>query len=134
MRSNFVLRIRFILGVIILVALILLARLYFVQIIYGDDFSMRADRQYVRPNQNLFDRGSIFFKDKNGRLISGATLKTGFTVSINPSILKNPEVVYQSLSKIIKLDGKMFFARASKTRSEERRVGKECRSRWSPYH
>ena len=23
---------------------------------------------------------------------------------------------------------------ARKTRSEERRVGKECRSRWSPYH
>ena len=23
---------------------------------------------------------------------------------------------------------------ASTTRSEERRVGKECRSRWSPYH
>ena len=26
------------------------------------------------------------------------------------------------------------FAPASTTRSEERRVGKECRSRWSPYH
>ena len=26
--------------------------------------------------------------------------------------------------------GKPFMA----TRSEERRVGKECRSRWSPYH
>src|SRR2546422_3622705 len=25
-------------------------------------------------------------------------------------------------------------ARARSTRSEERRVGKECRSRWSPYH
>ena len=24
--------------------------------------------------------------------------------------------------------------RKSPTRSEERRVGKECRSRWSPYH
>ena len=23
---------------------------------------------------------------------------------------------------------------AAQTRSEERRVGKECRSRWSPYH
>ena len=23
---------------------------------------------------------------------------------------------------------------ANPTRSEERRVGKECRSRWSPYH
>src|SRR2546425_3862571 len=27
-----------------------------------------------------------------------------------------------------------FSAMASVTRSEERRVGKECRSRWSPYH
>src|SRR5258708_27234076 len=26
------------------------------------------------------------------------------------------------------------FDRAEETRSEERRVGKECRSRWSPYH
>ena len=25
-------------------------------------------------------------------------------------------------------------ARALEARSEERRVGKECRSRWSPYH
>ena len=24
--------------------------------------------------------------------------------------------------------------RVQKARSEERRVGKECRSRWSPYH
>src|SRR5216684_2466744 len=26
------------------------------------------------------------------------------------------------------------LARPSRKRSEERRVGKECRSRWSPYH
>src|SRR5258708_23501333 len=26
------------------------------------------------------------------------------------------------------------FIKAAKARSEERRVGKECRSRWSPYH
>ena len=29
-----------------------------------------------------------------------------------------------------KKDGKLILV----TRSEERRVGKECRSRWSPYH
>ena len=28
---------------------------------------------------------------------------------------------------------RVFFA-TNKSRSEERRVGKECRSRWSPYH
>ena len=27
-----------------------------------------------------------------------------------------------------------IFGRATQLRSEERRVGKECRSRWSPYH
>src|SRR6266542_5925175 len=27
-----------------------------------------------------------------------------------------------------------FLERAARPRSEERRVGKECRSRWSPYH
>src|SRR3712207_9210236 len=30
------------------------------------------------------------------------------------------------------IEGKRLFAACS--RSEERRVGKECRSRWSPYH
>ena len=44
-----------------------------------------------------------------------------------------------SLSKIIKfIIGSfpffMFFYLEAAERSEERRVGKECRSRWSPYH
>ena len=38
-------------------------------------------------------------------------------------ILKMPEVTYSQASPVILLG-----------RSEERRVGKECRSRWSPYH
>src|SRR2546426_12339284 len=32
------------------------------------------------------------------------------------------------------LDGLVRAARDTRARSEERRVGKECRSRWSPYH
>ena len=36
---------------------------------------------------------------------------------------------------IDRYQGKGCFVRSSSyTRSEERRVGKECRSRWSPYH
>ena len=30
--------------------------------------------------------------------------------------------------------GRVVYAASSSARSEERRVGKECRSRWSPYH
>ena len=29
---------------------------------------------------------------------------------------------------------RIYFASCIVLRSEERRVGKECRSRWSPYH
>src|SRR2546430_6661205 len=31
-------------------------------------------------------------------------------------------------------NGTTYDQRANRYRSEERRVGKECRSRWSPYH
>ena len=34
----------------------------------------------------------------------------------------------KTLEEIIRVD------HAGERRSEERRVGKECRSRWSPYH
>ena len=37
-------------------------------------------------------------------------------------------------SRVIALMGSKIDARALMQRSEERRVGKECRSRWSPYH
>ena len=54
-----------------------------------------------------------------------------------------------TISKLIELGKKVTYVAFStaqqsvpegfpkdilKTRSEERRVGKECRSRWSPYH
>ena len=35
---------------------------------------------------------------------------------------------------IPKLEHKQNYIKRYKERSEERRVGKECRSRWSPYH
>ena len=31
-------------------------------------------------------------------------------------------------------DAALQIEKNNKARSEERRVGKECRSRWSPYH
>ena len=37
---------------------------------------------------------------------------------------------YESLSESQGPRGEIIFS----NRSEERRVGKECRSRWSPYH
>ena len=44
------------------------------------------------------------------------------------------ELIYGTVMAIIGLGGVAFGGWALYDRSEERRVGKECRSRWSPYH
>src|SRR3989440_10088126 len=46
-----------------------------------------------------------------------------------------PEVIGEIRGRYFLLSGqKLKAAEAKEYRSEERRVGKECRSRWSPYH
>ena len=40
----------------------------------------------------------------------------------------------QHLRPVLPRAKKLFVVTDSNVRSEERRVGKECRSRWSPYH
>lgn len=111
MKSNNIVRIRVVATFVVFFAVILVARLYFIQIVHGDEFSERADHQYVRPSQNLFDRGTIFFEDKDGRLISGATLKTGFIVAVNPSTLEYPEDTYNRLSSFIALEEEEYLWR-----------------------
>ena len=56
----------------------------------------------------------------------------------NPNMLKSTK---EKMERQSERDSKVAFFEAQKenlknmkTRSEERRVGKECRSRWSPYH
>ena len=48
-----------------------------------------------------------------------------YTVTFNPAI-----------DYVVRLDRPLEVGEVNraKGRSEERRVGKECRSRWSPYH
>src|SRR2546421_12060393 len=53
----------------------------------------------------------------------------------NAGISKRSANVFAWSSTISDVRSSEFFsARNTKQRSEERRVGKECRSRWSPYH
>ena len=46
-------------------------------------------------------------------------------------LLKKQDMWIKKNIKQIKIEHLLYF---DKIRSEERRVGKECRSRWSPYH
>ena len=68
----------------------------------------------------LASKLQLTIPSKNGSMSVGGTMK-----------MKSHERVQISLlMPIIRTE----VARIEVTRSEERRVGKECRSRWSPYH
>lgn len=96
--------------------MLLIAKLYAVQIISGDKFREKADRQVV-AGINYFDRGSIFFSTKDGTLVPGATVKLGYILHINPNIIieyGNAESVYEKLSPIVPLDKEIFLIKAAK--------------------
>lgn len=97
MRAQFRSRIRLVLAFVLCIAALILIRLYFVQVIYGEDYTQKADRQFASGRSGLFDRGSIYFTRKDGTLISAATLSSGFLVAINPQTLTDPEAAYSAI-------------------------------------
>ena len=78
---------------------------------YADD--MTAVLAGVSPAQALSHLLEIFKKS------------SGLTINTSESLL---HLLWECPKT------KVFWNEVIKWRSEERRVGKECRSRWSPYH
>ncbi len=110
---------------IIGVALIFFIKLYFLQVIHHEDFVNLADKQYVKKSGGIFSRGTIYFEDKDGGLVSAATLKTGYILAINPTQIKDKEDVYQKLSTIVEIDKEDFLSRASKTTDPYEEIAKK---------
>ena len=107
-------RIRFISVIVILVALVMVVRLYFVQVVDGDVFLAEAERQNINENTISYDRGDIYFESRAGEIIPAAISRSGFTVAINPKIIKDAENVYKQLNQFLVLDKEEFLVKASK--------------------
>ncbi len=97
MDYNFSKRIRQILGLFLLFALVIICKLIWVQIIRNDLYSQKSENQYSNSVSNIFDRGSIFFESKDGVKIGAATVKEGYILAISPKILKNANSVFDTL-------------------------------------
>lgn len=107
-------------------SLLLFTKLYILQIVRADDYAERADHQYQRPSNNIFSRGTIYFQDRLGELISAASLKYGFTISINPKVIRTAGIdkVYDQLSQILDIDRADFVAKANKENSTYAEIAK----------
>lgn len=114
MKSSYTNRIRLISIFVFLFALLLISRLYLLQVVQSEVYQDKADRQYSSTAKNIFTRGTIFFSNKDNTLVSAATLKSGSTVTINPQILKDPEQVYLKIQNIIDVDHDTFIQKSQK--------------------
>ena len=89
------------------------------------------------PVRNFFQLRRVGLKHPPGRGNPGENRHRGLKVTPSPLSVETPELVEAN-----RLPGRvrtcrtnwLVFPRQNRSRSEERRVGKECRSRWSPYH
>lgn len=75
MSSRFVLRVRLLTALLICVGLVIVAKLYMLQVVHGQEYARRADAQIVATHNPLLNRGSIYFTDKEGSPILAATLR-----------------------------------------------------------
>ncbi len=101
MNHSQVVRIRLIGVVVILVALVLGAKLFFLQIWSNEFYATQADRQYLKSAHTFFDRGSIYFTNKAGNKVPAATLKQEFLITMNPQLIKNPTDTFNLISKYL---------------------------------
>lgn len=112
--KSFQTRIRITLILFLLVALLIITRLFFIQLIHQDEYREKADKQYATPSNNIFKRGSIFFSKKDGSIMAAATVSSGFKVAITPNKILNIEESYKRLLPYLDIDYDTYILRASK--------------------
>lgn len=92
----------------------LVSKLYLVQIVAGSEFKEKAERQYMRESETLFDRGTIFFEARDKTLMTAAGLKRGFTVAIHPKDIADADTLVFELQKFLPLEREAVLAKATK--------------------
>lgn len=106
-------RIRIIVGFVVLVGVLSIGRLFFLQIIYGQQYGEKAERQYISTN-TTFDRGNIYFTDKDNNTVAAATIENGFKIAITPEQVTEPEKTYSKITEVVSVDRETFFDAVAK--------------------
>lgn len=114
MNSKQRLKARGILIIFAVLAIAIIGKLYSLQIIEGEHYADKADKQYARPSSSLFDRGSIYFESLDETRVSAGSIATGYTVFLNTILLEDPKAAYDALSNYLKIDQESFMEKASK--------------------
>lgn len=121
-------RVRLIFIFIVVFALTLVYRLYSIQIVSGEAYIEKADRQYVSVSPSLQNRGTIFFTSKDGSHVTAAYQQTGSMAVLNPTAIpdkKAAETIFDHLSPFLsQLNREDFFRKAAKKTDQYEEIAK----------
>ncbi|MFZ1020016.1 MAG: penicillin-binding protein 2 [Minisyncoccia bacterium] len=109
MKSSFLGRGRVIIFCLMVFAAVLLAKLFLVQVTRNKSYLAAADHQYATPPGDIYERGAIYFENKDGELVSAATQASGFKIAIDSSQIIDPEGTYRALAKIATINHDDFI-------------------------
>ncbi len=108
-------RARLLSAIFILIAVLLTVRLYFVQIVRGQEYRNDAAAQYVVETGNqIIDRGNISFSKKDGTAVAGAVMQAGWRIAIAPKNISDAQMTFDALAAETAIDSTRFFASAAK--------------------
>ena len=108
-----------------IVALIILGRAFYIQVIAHAYYADLGDRQYISTTPANFERGSIFFSQYRKEPVPAAQLRTTYRIAIDPTQIKDSEVVYDALVQHIPLEKEVFFEKAAKTGDPYEEIAKD---------
>jgi len=117
-RPQILFRVRLLSVVIVLIAVLLVARLYQIQVIKSEYYQAKAESQYVHTKSDLYSRGSILFTSRDGSTLSAAAIQSGYILAANTGQITNsiPEFC-NTLSKYLddglKMCPKSFYTRTN---------------------
>ena len=114
MRREAIIRIRVISLIVLCVLLILIGRLYILQVTRGASYRETAERQYVHTVHDLYSRGSIYFTTKNDEKVSAATIQNGYVLVVDPTKITDIENTYEKLTTHTAIDRDTFIERAGR--------------------
>lgn len=112
-RTSALSRIRLITFGVLFIALVLIVRLYYLQIAKHDHFLTAGQDQYIRSVNNIYDRGNIYFTTKNDEHIAAATVQSGYILAVNPAQINDPAAVFEALRPFIQMERDEFVKNAT---------------------
>jgi cell division protein FtsI/penicillin-binding protein 2 len=109
-------RLRALVGAFSLLAAVVVAQLWSLQVVRGGDFRALAEEGSTRTFAP-YDRGAIYLTRADGKREPAATLATGYVVVVTPAEVEDAAAIYDALlaaaSTSLALDRERFLARAA---------------------